>query len=63
MTNWKTTVSAYVTALALYLYQDPEALKLIPEPWRTYVYKTIGFLIFAGIIALGHTAKDNQPKP
>ena len=64
MKNWRTTSASLVTALALYVTQvDPTCLQLIPEPYRTYVYKFIGFLVFAGIITTGALAKDSHQEP
>jgi hypothetical protein len=63
MKNWRTSISGFLTAACLYIYQDPSALQAIPEPYRTGVYKLIGFLIFAGIISMGACSKDSAPNP
>ena len=65
MKNWKTTVSGAVSAIGGYIYFiDPTIINVIPEPYRTCVWKAMGFMAFSGIITMGMAAKDySGPKP
>lgn len=58
--NWRTTASAYVTALAAYLYTNPETLHSIPEPYQNWIWEFLKYCIYAGVISLGHTVKDKN---
>lgn len=58
--SWRSTTSAYATALAMYFYTNPKALHGIPEPYQGYIWNALEYAVYAGLLTLGHSVKDKQ---